>query len=345
MITFGITDHLDRGIVPLSEQYETRLRLIDEYEKSGWFHNFQLTEHHGTPLGMAPSPSVFLAAVSQRTEKMRVGTLVYTLPIYHPYRLYEEICMLDQMSQGRLDLGIGRGASPVEMSFLSVDINDADRMYTETLEILMKCFEGGRLTHHGDFYSFDDVPIEIQPFQKPRPPLWYGIGNPGLILWAVENRVNLMTNYTAKHARELHDLFLKEWLAAGNESDDLPFFGSSKHIIVAETDAQARKLADTAYRMYSHHTTLLAKRSGIPRTRTWIEDVDEALASGILFAGSPTTVRDGLASYLLDSGANFLSVRPAFGDLTYQQSLETLNHLTESILPDLVDSTASSNAA
>ena len=204
---------------------------------------------------MAPSPSVFLAAVSQRTKKMRVGTLVYTLPIYHPYRLYEEICMLDQLSQGRLDLGIGRGASPVEMSFLSVDIKDADRMYAETLEILMQCFEGGRLTHHGEFYSFDDVPIEIEPFQKPRPPLWYGIGNPGRIPWAVENRVNLMTNYTAKHARELRDAFLKEWLTAGNGPDDLPLFGSSKHIIVAETDAQARKLADTAYRnvLESHH--------------------------------------------------------------------------------------------
>src|ERR1700758_2423194 len=111
---FGVFDHLDRNDLPLKDYYETRLQLIELYEKAG-FYAYHLAEHHATPLGMAPSPSVFLAAVAQRTNKLRFGPLVYTVNLYHPLRLIDEICMLDQMSGGRLELGVGRGISPYEV--------------------------------------------------------------------------------------------------------------------------------------------------------------------------------------------------------------------------------------
>src|SRR5271156_6225997 len=74
---FGIFDHMDRGAAPLGELYESRLRLIEAYDRAG-FHAYHLAEHHATPLGMAPSPGVFLAAVAQRTWRLRFGPLVYT---------------------------------------------------------------------------------------------------------------------------------------------------------------------------------------------------------------------------------------------------------------------------
>ena len=110
---FGIFDHLDRNNLPLREYYEARLELIETYDREG-FYAYHVAEHHSTPLGMAPSPSVFLSAVAQRTKRLRFGPLVYALPLYHPIRLIEEICMLDQMSGGRLDIGFGRGRSPIE---------------------------------------------------------------------------------------------------------------------------------------------------------------------------------------------------------------------------------------
>ena len=111
---FGIFDHLDRGPVPLRTYYEDRLKLIEGYDRAG-FYAYHVAEHHSTPLGMAPSPNVFLAAVAQRTRRLRFGPLVYALPLYHPLRLVEEICMLDQMSGGRPELGFGRGSSPLEL--------------------------------------------------------------------------------------------------------------------------------------------------------------------------------------------------------------------------------------
>src|SRR5262249_48616035 len=121
---FGVFDHMDRGTLPLGEQYESRLELVEAYERHG-FHLYHLAEHHATPLGMAPSPSVFLSAVAQRTKRLRFGPLVYTLPMYHPLRAAEEICMLDHLSRGRLEIGVGRGISAHELTYYGVDPQEA----------------------------------------------------------------------------------------------------------------------------------------------------------------------------------------------------------------------------
>ena len=116
-LQFGIFDHLDDNGIPLADLFETRLKLIEQYDRSG-FRSYHIAEHHSTPLGMAPSPSVFLAAVAQRTKRLRFGPLLYVTPMYHPLRVAEEVVMLDHMSRGRLELGLGRGASPIEIADL-----------------------------------------------------------------------------------------------------------------------------------------------------------------------------------------------------------------------------------
>src|ERR1700752_3015947 len=114
---FGIFDHLDRSDLPLNEFYEARLKLIEAYDQAD-FYAYHVAEHHSTPIGMAPSPSVFLAAIAQRTQRLRFGPMVYALPLHHPLRLIEEICMVDQLSGGRLEIGFGRGSSPSEPRYL-----------------------------------------------------------------------------------------------------------------------------------------------------------------------------------------------------------------------------------
>src|SRR5580704_11349211 len=90
-VAFGIFDHLERRDVPLEQLYEERLQLIEAADRAGIF-CYHLAEHHATPLGMSPSPSVFLTAVAMRTRTIH---------------LVEEICMLDQLSGGRLEVGVG----------------------------------------------------------------------------------------------------------------------------------------------------------------------------------------------------------------------------------------------
>ena len=162
---FGVFDHMDGNGQDIGQQYRDRLQLIEAYDRAG-FYAYHLAEHHGTPLGLASSPSVFLAAVSQRTQKLRFGPMVYTLSIYHPMRAIEEICMLDQLSGGRLELGIGRGISPIEMGFYGVG-EESREIYEEVIEIVLQGLCAERLNYQGKYYSFDEVPMELKPVQQP----------------------------------------------------------------------------------------------------------------------------------------------------------------------------------
>ncbi len=119
-VAFGLFDWVDWRRVPLGQLYEERLQLLEAADAAG-FTGYHLAEHHATPLGMTPSPSVFLAAAAQRTRRIRLGPLVYLLPLYAPLRLIGEICMLDHLSGGRLDLGVGRGVSPYEVGYHGLD--------------------------------------------------------------------------------------------------------------------------------------------------------------------------------------------------------------------------------
>src|SRR5262245_4818394 len=156
---FGVFDHLDRNNLPLADYYEARLQIVAAYDRLG-FYAYHVAEHHATPLGMAASPSVFLAAIAQRTRRLRFGTLVYALPLYHPLRMIEEVCMLDHMSGGRLEIGFGRGSSSPEIAYFGHDPADAQAIYAEALELIIKGLTEATLTFRGKFFHFDNVPME-----------------------------------------------------------------------------------------------------------------------------------------------------------------------------------------
>src|SRR6516165_9495852 len=115
---FGVFDHLDRCGGTLADYYEDRLKIAEAYDRAG-FYAYHLAEHHSTPLGMAPSPSVFLAAVAQRTTRLRFGPLVWPMPLHHPLRLIEEICMLDQLSAGALNSASGAAPRPSSSNIMA----------------------------------------------------------------------------------------------------------------------------------------------------------------------------------------------------------------------------------
>ena len=145
-LQFGWWDHFEqRSDMPLWQQYDERIELIRHAEELG-FYGYHIAEHHFTTLDMAPSPIVFLAAVARRTTKIRLGTMVLCLPLYHPTRLIQEFCMIDQLSHGRFMPGVGRGVRDPEHELFGSELATMRETYEEVLAILQQGLEHG--PHH-----------------------------------------------------------------------------------------------------------------------------------------------------------------------------------------------------
>src|SRR5918997_5255003 len=168
-LQFGIFNWLDDSCRSLAETYEQRLRMLEYADRAGYF-AYHLAEHHGTPLSTAPSPNLFFALAAQRTRRLRFGPMIYLLPKYHPVRLIEEICMLDQLSGGRLELGVGRPASPFEAAIYGLDLAESRAMTLEFLELLTRALATGELEYTGQYFQLKNVQLPLRPVQRPYPP-------------------------------------------------------------------------------------------------------------------------------------------------------------------------------
>lgn len=336
---FGVFDHLDASGRPLGEFYEHRLRLVEAYERIG-MHCYHTAEHHATPLGMCPSPSLLHSAIAQRTKKILFGPLVYTLALYHPLRLAEEICMLDHMSGGRFQVGVGRGISPYELGYYGVDAKQSQAMYHEAYAVVMKALASDTLTHEGKYFNFRDVPIMLHPAQKPHPPLWYGVGNVEGVAWCVQNRVNAVVNGPLVRVREITDRYRAEWAAAGHDPARMPRVGTTRHVVVAPTDAEALSIARRAYaRWWASFMFLWKKHDAAPMFAAFPEDFDQVFKAGLAAVGSPSTVRRLLESEIAQSGVNYLLCRFAFGDLTLDESLRSVDLFAAQVMPHFLPGT------
>jgi alkanesulfonate monooxygenase SsuD/methylene tetrahydromethanopterin reductase-like flavin-dependent oxidoreductase (luciferase family) len=332
---FGVFDHMDSSGEPLRELFENRLRLAEAYDSAG-FHALHVAEHHSTPLGMSPSPSIFLALVAQRTRRLRFGPLVYTLPLYHPLRLADEICTLDHLSGGRLELGVGRGVSPLEVACFGVDPQKSQAMYLEAYQVLMQALASRSVNFEGEYYKFRDTPVILEPVQKPHPPLWYGVFSPQSAEWPVRNGVNIVTNIPASGVRAITDYYRAEWVKLGKEPERVPLLGMNRHMVIADSDREAMDIGRRAYRRWFENFSHLWRKRNVPLPKniSYSEDFDGIVANGQAIAGSPRTVRDAIARQKEEAGVNYLLMRLAFGDMTLAESLRSVDLFAREVMPE-----------
>jgi alkanesulfonate monooxygenase SsuD/methylene tetrahydromethanopterin reductase-like flavin-dependent oxidoreductase (luciferase family) len=329
---FGVFDHMDDAGIPHGELFAGRLRLAEAYDRAG-FHGYHLAEHHGTPIGCAASPGIFLAALAQRTEKLRFGPLVYLLPFYHPLRLIEEICMLDQMSGGRLELGIGRGVSPFETHNYALDFSQTGAMYHEAFQVLLKGLAADELTFDGKFYRFDKVPMLLKPVQRPHPPLWYGVSIPDNADWPAANDVNVVSLAPPAAVRPIFERYQATRRKLGK--GDTTLRGVGRHVVVADTDEKALAVARRAYpRWRSNFFWLFRRHGSAPRVGDlYPESFDQLAALRTAVAGSPQTVRDFIAAEIETTGANYVVPWLAFGDMTVEEALHSVDLFAREVMP------------
>jgi alkanesulfonate monooxygenase SsuD/methylene tetrahydromethanopterin reductase-like flavin-dependent oxidoreductase (luciferase family) len=330
---FGIFDQNDRGPYPLGEQYEKRLQLIEFYDRAG-FRTYHMSEHHSTPLSLTPSPSVFLGAAAQRTKRLRLGPLVYVLPVHHPLRLAEEICMLDHLSNGRLEVGVGRGASPHELEHFGVDPELAPAMYVEAYNVIKQALTRPQVNFKGKYYSFENVPIEMKPAQSPHPPFWYAVPMPDGAVWPAQNGLNIVCGGTVPAVRVITDRYRAEWAAAGNAPDAIPLLGINRFVVAADTDQEAMALGRRAWPPFYANFMKLWKQHGTqPRYAKIPEDFDILVNHGAAIAGSPGSIRDQVRDMAGAAGASYFISQFSFGDLTHEEVLHSASIFASEVLP------------
>lgn len=330
-VRFGIFDQMDRNDLALADYYEQRLGMAALYDQLG-FDGLFVSEHHSTPLGMAPSPSLFFSAVAARTKRLRFGPLVYLLPLYEPLRLIEEICMLDHLSRGRLEVGVGKGISPFEVGYFNVDHADALEMYIEAFEVIRKGLTEKMLDHQGKHYSYTGVPMEFGPLQDPHPPFWYGLVNPDTIPWAAENRINTVSYPPPPGMADLTARYREEWASLGHPAAEMPAVALGRHIVIGETAAEAEQIAKSAWKrwwdslqyLWIEHGTISAAHP---------EDMGEMIEARRVIVGTVDHVRDEVVRQVEETGTNYFISRFAFGDLTTEQMSRSATLFAEQVIP------------
>ena len=188
----GLFDHVEHGERPLALLFDERLKFAEAADAAGVY-CLHIAEHHATPLNMVPVPGVYLGALARTTKRMRLGPLVYLLPLYSPLRMVEEICMLDHLSHGRLEVGVGRGVSAYELGFHKIAHDDSRDIFIDAFNCISAGLTADTLTYKGKHFVYENVPIALRPLQQPHPPFWYASSSAIGAAWAGAQGLHFVT--------------------------------------------------------------------------------------------------------------------------------------------------------
>ncbi|EIM30641.1 LLM class flavin-dependent oxidoreductase [Microvirga lotononidis] len=330
-LTCGIFDHLDDGGGDIARQYAARLTLAEACDHL-CFYAYHLGEHHCTPHGRGPSPNLFLSSVAQRTQRLRVGPLVMLLVLSHPLRAFEEICMLDQLSGGRLELGIGRGSLSIELGYFGIGAEAAPGRYAEASEILTEAMKGGTLSYQGHHFELNGVPLTLGPHQRPHPPIWITTNQPETAGWAAANGANIACVGPSSSLRRITEAFRANREHKPDADHQAPFLGLLRMVVIGNSDIHAYSLAAPAYERWLKSFKDLCDQNAIPTPPNLPLTFDAAVESELCVAGTAVSVRQTLLNQLEVAGANYLLCQLAFGNLQLDASLHTANAIQAEIM-------------
>jgi alkanesulfonate monooxygenase SsuD/methylene tetrahydromethanopterin reductase-like flavin-dependent oxidoreductase (luciferase family) len=341
----GLFDHVEDGGRPLSVLFDERLQFAAAADEAGVY-CLHVAEHHATPLNLVPAPSVYLSAVARATRNIRLGPLVYLLPLYSPLRLIEEICMLDHLSHGRLDVGVGRGVSPYELEFHNVVHDESRDIFIDAFHCVGAGLISDSLTYTSGRYSYKNVPMALRPLQQPQPPFWYASSSEVGSTWAGERGLHYVTLGPTAMAKANIAAFKAALAKRGapvQPKSEFPggtVIGVQRHIFVADTDDEAHRvfkpamevhLANLNWLRVKQNDTGLTSRLKIPHGTSY----EEMVAHGGVIAGSPQTVRAALEEQIRELGFNYLLTYLFLGTMALADALRSLALFKSEVMPHL----------
>jgi alkanesulfonate monooxygenase SsuD/methylene tetrahydromethanopterin reductase-like flavin-dependent oxidoreductase (luciferase family) len=229
-----------------AQAIQDELELIEYADELG-YDTCWVREHHFTHYGFLPNTMSLLAHAAARTKRIRLGTAVVTLPLHHPIRAAEDAALIDVLSGGRLDLGVGRGYQSIEFDAFGVPLEESRARTDEAIEIITRLWTSDDpIGFNGQFYQFHDIQLQPKPIQKPHPPIHYASISRDSILHYGAKGIPFIVDPTGTMGSlaELADLWSREAVAHGHPGrGDLV---ACRYVWLAPTNAQARTYVGNA---------------------------------------------------------------------------------------------------
>ncbi len=330
---------------------EQQIEQVCHAEELG-FSDVWLTEHYFTGESVYNDAVVFAAALAMRTSRIRIGFAVVQMPFHHPIRLATQLALLDNLSKGRIDVGVGKGTVYNEYEFVGHGLrsDDSRERMDEAVEILQRAWTEAPLKFDGKYHQVEIPELRPRPVQQPGPPLWRSVISPGSFEECGRLGIPILT------ARLGVEKIKERWATyeTGLRSADhdpatherlMSQIALWRNVYVADSDAQAEDelsqlLLDTRAHMmhvreaYNPGDFVIDPNMLNPWTDPAVSDAEAlpyTLETGCLY-GSPERVREQVAE-LRDVGVKHLLCQTGFGDMSHERNLVSMRRFGEEVMP------------
>ena len=330
------------------DRYESLIREVQVAEERGFKYHFTI-EHQSTHFGQIQSPMVYLAALALRTKTIKFAQMVLNTTFYHPMRFAMDTAMIDQLSRGRMEVGVGSGPLRFETDRWNLPFSDRRERFPEFMEIVIKAWTEECITYNGNIWQFDNAIALPRPYQKPHPQLWYGGRSRWSLEWAAAHHANLGAFLrTDQEVAETFGLFRQICREAGLEQN-MPLTYLARSVYVAETDEQAYEAIapylPQAYAWGENKYPAIPNLGEFKAEGTQEDERGQAMFAGtktgvdfwlendLAYVGSPETVIKRIKQAQKVTGFDVLGARFRFGAMSDDMVINSIRRFGEKVIP------------
>jgi alkanesulfonate monooxygenase SsuD/methylene tetrahydromethanopterin reductase-like flavin-dependent oxidoreductase (luciferase family) len=325
--------------------YDSALGQMLAAEPLG-YHSVWIAEHHFNDYGLCPAPPVLAAFVAARTSRLRLGMGVCLLPLHHPVDLAEQLAVLDVISGGRLDVGIGRGGTLQDYQTFQSDRGDARARVEEGIAVMQQSWRGAPFDFQGRFHSAERLHVRPRPVQQPHPPLYVASNSEDSVLSAARLGLPTLSSFFVPipELQRRHRLYREVAAAAGRSGTEIDGLARQawgmRVVHVAPTRDEALRAIEAGFMGYQRKMAVLRSDStggslpnSFDRSALHLRPFEEYVAAGWILAGSPDDVRDGLGRYLEATGYRRVLLLMAVPGLPTSLALRSMRLFAAEVAP------------
>lgn len=303
------------------------------------FESVGFTEHHLVNCLMNPAPLMFAVKVAAMTTNLKILTAVVQLPL-HDMRVFAgEVVVADTLTDGRLMLGVGRGAFEYELDRLGVPMSETRDRFDESLNVLLALLRDEEVSWTGEWYNFEPLTIMPRPVGADRPPIMMAVMNPDGIRACVKRGFHILTTPLSGNRelfRQQVDAFTESRDELGDRGERLTL-SLSRVAFATKSAAHTREIQERAHYYYGRFDNIFRGPGTVDRGK--IRELPhnqtvEELADSLL-VGPPTEIVDKLGEYS-EAGVDRMILNINFG-IEQAQTLETIELLAAEVLPHFTE--------